>query len=260
MKPTPTYLIGISGFLLMLGIGAMYGLSALQVGLPFSSGASTAESIIPFAAASLGLAAGTAVGERVQRFLGARRAAAAGVALWGVSFVPAGAFLATGSLAGVACSFGVGGVGVGVAYLVIVPTVGAGFPGRPLIGSAIGPLGFATGTAVFALVAQATQLSAIRGVQAFTVLSLIGAGICAISMLAMNGLPPARTVRPTKESESRTLDAKRGLSVLLFANAFPGMLVFAIAVDLANVSLAGRPFRTENALVVACRRRSTMVR
>ena len=236
MKNPPTYLIGVSGFLLMLGIGAMYGLSALQIGLPFTAGTSTADSVIPFAAASLGLAAGTAVGERAQRLLGARKAAAAGAALWGMSFVPAGAFLAMGNLTGVACSFGVGGVGVGVAYLVIVPTVGAGFPARPLIGSAIGPLGFSTGTAIFALVAWATDLSAIRGVQAFTVCSLMGVGICAIAVLAMNGLPPTRTVQPTKESGSRTAEAKRGLSVLLFANASPGMLVFAIAVDLIQRS------------------------
>lgn len=250
MKSTPPYLLGVSCFLLMLGVGAMYGLSALQIGLPFSTGASTAASVIPFAAASLGLAVGTAVGERVQRLLGARKAAAAGVALWGMSFVPAGAFLAMGSLVGLACSFGVGGVGVGVAYLVLVPTVGAGFPGRPLIGSAIGPMGFATGTAVFVLVAQVFQLSALRGVQAFTVVSLMGAGICAISVLAMSGLPPARTVRPIKESGSRTLDAKRGLSVLLFANAFPGMLVFAIAVDLVQYSGQATVIPAEHFLAV----------
>jgi hypothetical protein len=254
VRTSPPYLIGVSGFLLMLGIGTMYGLSALQVALPSILGASATESLIPFGAASVGLAGGTAIGERVQRLLGARRAAAAGVFLWGASFIGSGAALAAGNLAGLGIAFLMGGIGVGVAYLVIVPTVGASFPTRPLIGSAIGPLGFASGTAIFALAMSTLDLPELTSEQAFMSCAGIGVVIAALALIGMPYFPSTRTKPPTTGNSgypaTRTRDAQRELSVLLFANALPGMMVFTIAVDLVRQPLRFTTLHAEHGVAV----------
>lgn len=228
----PAWPIGVSGFLLMLAIGSLYGLSALQIDLSRLLTTSDVGSVVPFAAASVGLAIGCGIGERTQRTLGARRAAATGVVLWGVGILAAGSALTVGSLGGLSIALGVGGIGVGVAYLIIVATVGPSFPAQPLIGSAIGPLGFASGTAAFSLLAAGTGFSSLPADRVGAVIGGIGGGVIVIAVLGSLGLPSTKTSADTASASPRARRATRELSLLLFANAFPGMLVFAIAVDL----------------------------
>jgi hypothetical protein len=224
--------IGAAGFLLMVGVGSMYGMSALQVELPRLLGLTPEWSLAPFGAASLGLAAGTAVAARVLRGSGPRKTAVVGAAVWGAGITMSGLALANGSLAGMLAGFAVGGIGVGLAYLTIVATVGPSFPAQPLIGSAIGPLGFMAGTSLFFVTAIITGFHQQDSGAIGAVLVTTGLVIIVLSLLAGRGLPATQAGNPGtgEPARSSAAPAKRLFSLLLFANALPGMLLLAIVV------------------------------
>jgi hypothetical protein len=239
--PTPDLRVGIAGFLLMIGVGSMYGMSALLVELPRLLGVPVAWSLAPFGAACLGLAAGTAVGARRLHSLGGRLAAILGTSVWGIGMAIAGLALSGGNLPGVIVGFGIGGAGVGLAYLTIVTTVGPSFPTHPLVGSAIGPLGFMTGTGLFFIAALTRGFHHLSGSEIGVFLISAGLIVSTLAFIAGRGMPPAsRTASAAIEAEEPSAaPARRVLSWLLFANALPGMLLLAVVVPVMG-SYAGQ--------------------
>lgn len=222
--------IGVAGFLLMVCVGTMYGLSALLVELPRLLGVSQGWSLAPFGAASLGLALGTAVGARVLLPMGSRSAAVAGTVLWGLGAAASGTAIAGGSFAGTVAGFAFGGVGVGLAYLTIVATVGPSFPTRPVIGSAIGPLGFTTGTGLCFVAALTTRFQHNSAAEIGGLLVTGGISIAVLAVVVGRAMPPARRSDQPPDPQASAASARRILSWLLFANALPGMLLIAALV------------------------------
>lgn len=251
-RTIPRWPVGGAGFLLMVGVGSMYGMSAVQVELPRLLGLTPAWSLAPFAAASLGLALGSGIGGQALARMGARAAAMTGAVIWGLGSSAAGFALIQASLAGTLAGFAAGGIGVGIAYLTIVATVGPSFPDRPLIGSAIGPLGFASGTCLFFLIAIGTALDRQDNGDAGNVLIMTGLGITLLALIAGWGMP-ARSAGRTSPGEAElpsVAPARRFLSLLLFANALPGMLLFAAVVPVMS-SFYGTSDRSAAELLIA---------
>lgn len=222
--------LAVSSFLLMACIGTMYGLSVLLVELPRLLGVSHGWSLAPFGAASVGLALGAAAGARVLLPMGARSAAVAGTGLWGLGTAASGTAIAGGSFAGTAAGFAIGGVGVGLAYLTIVATVGPSFPTRPLVGSAIGPLGFTTGTALCFVAALTTGFQHNSAAEIGGLLVTAGIFIAVLAVVVGRAMPATRTPGPPPGPQASAASARRVLSWLLFANALPGMLLIAALV------------------------------
>ncbi|MEV7663613.1 hypothetical protein [Paenarthrobacter sp. NPDC089316] len=229
-------------------------MSALQAELPRLLGASAAWSLAPFGAASLGLAVGTGLGAKILSPLGPRLAATLGTLAWGFGMAASGLAVANGSLAAAAAGFVFGGAGVGLAYLTIVATVGPSFPTRPLIGSAIGPVGFMIGTSLFFLVAMATGFHQLGVREVGTVLIAAGLLISCVAVAAGRGMPRSATSgegqRALPAQQTSAAPARRALSVLLFVNALPGMLLLAVVVPVVSNTLQRSNVAAE-AIVVA---------
>jgi hypothetical protein len=228
--------VGLAGFALMLTVGTMYALGAVQAELPRLFALTPAAALTPFAAASLGLAAGTGLGRGALRRWGPRATAMAGAGLWGLAVAFAGLALGHDLLVGAVACLAVGGVGVGAAYLTIIATVGPRFAARPLIGSAIGPLGFATGSALFFVASATTDQHSPADAGAW--LAVVGVVLVLVVLALGWGLPPTRP--RTQPPATTSTPTRRRLSALLFVNALPGMLLLAVVVPLFAGSTTNR--------------------
>ncbi|WP_144757262.1 OFA family MFS transporter [Curtobacterium pusillum] len=226
--------IGAAGFVLMFGVGTMYGLSGLQTALTATHTVNAAAALLPFGAASAGLAVGSGISGPVLGRLGARGTAMLGALIWAAALIAAGGAFQASSLGGALGAFGAGGIGVGLTYLTLVATVGPAFPSQPLVGSAIGPLGFAFGTAALMLLA-AIAFTGTSAAAIGTALVWAGIAVAALTLATGWGLPPRSTMAPSPipTHEARTAaSARRTLRLLLFGNAYPGMLFLAIVIPL----------------------------
>lgn len=226
----PTVVTGIAGFLLMQGIGSMYGLSGLQAALPATTAIGPAAALLPFGATCVGLAVGSGLSGAANARFGPRCTGMVGVLVWAAAIFAAGAAIPAGRLGILLATFGIGGIGVGLTYLTIVATVGPAFPKQPLVGSAIGPLGFASGMAALMIVAancfDTDSATSVGGALIWT-----GVVTAAITLTAGWGLPGRATETPPP-AKSTARPARRALSLLLFSNAYPGMLLLDIVIPL----------------------------
>jgi len=212
-------------FVNMLSIGTMYSLSVLHAQLPRLIDASHKIHSGPFGAANVGLMVGCATAAAQIHRNGPASVMGRGTMIWGLSLLVAGFFIHRGSLAGVLGSLAVGGVGVGWTYLAVVMVVGQAIPTNAVVRSAIGPLGFSTGSVACFVGSKAFRLDTSSQAQFAGALTCLGALFTAVALLTTNLLPnqPMPTLRPTITKTKR----KSNLSLLLFMNALPGMVVFS---------------------------------
>lgn len=230
-------------YLNMASVGTMYAMTVVQFELPRLLGILQASSLLPFAAVCVGLSlgVGTAAGF-IQRH-GARSIAAMGTSIWGLAVVGAGYSLSVGSLASIlACLLG-GGVGVGWTYLAIVVAVGRDFQRHPLARSAIGPLGFSSGTAATVLLSEHLAFAAFDADQLGRLMGFAGMAFVLVGVAAL-ALPKGQqsVQAPTPvHSEEKYDSLERGWKITLFFNAFPGMAIFAALLPFASDQIHAQP-------------------
>ncbi|WVF71035.1 hypothetical protein IAT40_005832 [Kwoniella sp. CBS 6097] len=225
-----------SSFVLMLNVGSSYGLSALQAELPRALSVSRYTALAPFGATSLGLAIGTRVGGPIYRRYHARRTATLGSLIWSAAVIAAASLLPRGHIKIALAAFAFGGLGVGICYLAIVTVIGANFSHQPIIGAVIGPLGFATGTAlslleaVFAGFASSDSHTIARTLIRRSVVSLVATLIVCWGLPAQTHASHSAESSPSMKPSYPFSKASRTLSTILLGNAFPGMTLLGVLV------------------------------
>lgn len=240
--------VGSSSFVLMFAVGCMYGMSGLQAALGEFEHIGAVAALLPFGAASLGLALGCGMAGKVVDSFGARVVGIVGTMIWGMSLIAAGAAVISPNIAVITLVLGLGGVGVGLTYLTIVATVGTAFPARPAVGSAIGPLGFAAGTAAAMLVASGW--SAGTTALALSHALIIAGGIVVVLAVAFGPGLPAQRNDTHVAADATAASTRRILSLVLFGNAYPGMLLLGIVIPWLT-SAPPAPTASDAAMVVA---------
>ncbi|VUC22142.1 unnamed protein product [Clonostachys rosea] len=235
------WVIALASYCNMFCVGAVYGLSTIQLELPRLLSLDARFSFAPFAAACIGLSLGVGTCAPILCRIGARGTVASGTLLWGIGLVGAGHFLAASCFNELLVSLLVGGIGVGWAYLSVIIMIGQAFPNQPLARSSIGPLGFSSGVGAclvlrsyleFGVLAQ-TLLG--RYLQLGGFISLLVA-ISTITLLP-DDLPLLKT--SSRERNRASYGSWAIFSTLLFFNALPGMTLFAGLLPMA-LSLDGQ--------------------
>lgn len=219
----------------MFCIGTLYALSTLQSQLPRLLSTSPSLSLFPFAAASLGLSLGVSICAALLSQHGSRLVLATGTTLWGLGVIAAKHALARSSLAGILVAFGIGGIGVGLTYLGVVVVVGESFPKQPLARSAVGPLGFSSGTAACIVASILFDFDALALEELGNVLVTGGVGIVTVGVLTLVLVPSHGPKDLSRRSAARRDSSQVFFSTLLFFNALPGMTIFAALLPLASV-------------------------
>ncbi|KAI0485615.1 hypothetical protein F4859DRAFT_471857 [Xylaria cf. heliscus] len=226
----PQWKAALLGFTTMFSVGTVYALSTIQTEVPRLLEVSPPRSYTLFAAASLGLSIGVSICASCIAIYGEYYVAIGGTALWGIAIATMGYFLASlPSLLGVLGSLLIGGVGVGLTYLATVILVGQAFPNQPLARSAIGPLGFSSGTGSWLFVWSYLEIGDKDGRQVQNALQIGGAVFICIAATAYTLAPSqgARTSSPAPLRNSEKIPARRFFLTLLFFNALPGMTAFS---------------------------------
>ncbi|KAH6867705.1 hypothetical protein B0T10DRAFT_596967 [Thelonectria olida] len=231
-SPSQTALASFSN---MFSVGSVYALSMLHAELPRLLGTSQPWSFAPFTAACLGLSIGVSACASFMAISGARVTAASGTALWGSAVFGTGHFLARLNLEGILACLFLGGIGVGWTYLAVVVLVGQGFPRQPLARSAIGPLGFSSGTAACITLGSLYQFGSLSAEERGQFLKSGGILVIAIAAATM-ALLPVETDQSRLFSRPQSIRSNSTIffSALLFFNALPGMMLFAALLPIAS--------------------------
>ncbi|KAI5457636.1 hypothetical protein BGZ63DRAFT_427673 [Mariannaea sp. PMI_226] len=221
----------------MFCVGTVYALSTLQIELPRLLGISQSMSFAPFASACFGLSVGVGICASLVTKHGALRTTAAGTAIWGTAMLGTGYLLARSNFYGMLACFALGGIGVGLTYLAVVVMVGQGFPTQPLARSAIGPLGFSSGTAACIVIYNFYQFNVLGAAELGKMLSSGGVGILSAGLITAASLPSdAHRSKNfcTAPKSSDNYYSQTFFSTLLFFNALPGMTVFTVLLPMAS--------------------------
>ncbi|KAF9877641.1 major facilitator transporter [Colletotrichum karsti] len=224
--------VALVSYINMFSIGTAYALSILQIELPRLLDVPYHWSFAPFGSASLGLAAGVATAASSISTSGARSTTAKGTGLWGLAVLLAGHSLSSLNFHGILAALFVGGVGVGWTYLAVIVMVSQAFPDRPLIRSAIGPLGFSSGAAASFVVSTFLRFGSrdageLGGFFKVGGVAFVTVGAATVMLL------PSDVASSKKEPSSGA--SKRGFFwVLLFFNALPGMTAFSALLPAAS--------------------------
>ncbi|KAI0194712.1 major facilitator superfamily domain-containing protein [Xylaria flabelliformis] len=223
----PQWKAALLGFVTMFSVGTVYALSTLQIEIPRLLEVSPQWSYTLFAAASLGLSIGVRICASCMAVYGEYSVAIGGTAIWGIAVASMGFFLATiPSLLGVIGSLLIGGIAVGLTYLATVVSVGQAFPNQPLARSAIGPLGFSSGTGSWLAVWSYLRVEARSARQVQDVLWTGGAVVICMAAAAYVLAPNQRSPSPISPRGSEKSSGRRFFLILLFCNALPGMAAF----------------------------------
>lgn len=232
MARPPIAVIASVAFVNMLTVGTLYGISTIQAELPrLFPQISPSQSLAPFAVAYFGLSIGTRVGAALTTRLGSHAATASGTALWAIAlattrhFLQRNLFTAYSSLSALFAAVILGGIGVGITYLAVIVMVGQGLPDQPLARSAIGPLGFSSGSAICIALSRYISFKTLDAEQLGHIVcagGLISAAVALITVVVL----PFNAKTSTEEVPAEATRSQSALSFLLFINAFPGMAVF----------------------------------
>ncbi|KAI1751236.1 major facilitator superfamily domain-containing protein [Xylaria castorea] len=225
----PQWKAALLGFATMFSVGTVYALSTLQGEIPRLLEVSPPWSYTLFASASLGLSIGVRICASCIDMYGEYHVAIGGTALWGTAVATMSFFLATlPSFLGVVGSLLIGGIGVGLTYLATVVLIGQAFPNQPLARSAIGPLGFSSGTGSWLAVWSYLRIETGNARQVQNVLWIGGVVIFCLAATAYVLAPSqrARSSYPVPYQNSEKTPGRRFFSILLFCNALPGMSAF----------------------------------
>lgn len=189
---------------------------------------------LSIAIACLGLAA--AVGGKLLPRLGARRLAVVGSCLYAGAHGLAGQALATGSLPLLWLGFGgVGGIGLGLAYVVPVATVVRWFPARKGLVSGLVVTGFGLGAVLMTKLVAPLLLAWCDGDLAAT-FTWIGAVLLAV-MLPMAVL--IREPPDTGDRDERPDAAASGLKTVLLSRDFLALWAAFACTVAAGIMLIG---------------------
>lgn len=243
--------LALACFLNMCSVGTMYALSVVQAELPRLLGVSHGQSFLPFLAASLGLAVGVATAARqMHGSSGPCATASRGSILWGLAVLSTGHFLSSLNFPLILASLTAGGVGVGWTYLAIVLLVGQALPHHALARSAIGPLGFSTGTAACLAASKMIGFSSLDPQQlgshiqyAGITFVAVGAGTMVLSSSSSSPDQNRDQSQDQTSSKQSTVIVFKGrpyFSTLIFFNALPGMMAFSSLIPAARHHTLGR--------------------
>lgn len=236
-QPTAAWFVALAAFLNMFSVGAIYALSTLQVELPRLLHVPQSWTFAPFATACIGMSVGLGTCASSLKSVGAHSTVARGTAIWGIGLLGAGFFLAQNNFEGMLAGLAIGGIGVGWTYLAVIIMLGQRFPSQPLARSAIGPLGFSSGTAACLFMRFYLGFSSAGTSELGWILQLGGILSVLIGVVTMIGGPrnqgSGNTATPQSKSPAKSED-QMTFSVLLFFNALPGMTLFSALVPAAS--------------------------
>ncbi|CAK7216467.1 hypothetical protein SBRCBS47491_002835 [Sporothrix bragantina] len=224
--------VALAAFFNMFAVGTVYALSTLQVELPrlLPLQVSQSLSLVPFAAACLGLSIGTRMSASLITNWGSHATMATGTVLWGAALVGTGYSLQQqqqlAAFQGILTSLVLGGVGVGFTYLAVIVTVGLGLPQQPLARSIIGPLGFSSGSAACVVLSSYFRFQSHSVLQLGQLLVLGGGASVVIALATLVVLPNNALIKPVPAQTTLRDSSETLFSILLFCNAFPGMAAF----------------------------------
>ncbi|RYC62793.1 hypothetical protein CHU98_g3402 [Xylaria longipes] len=233
----PQWKAALLGFATMFSVGTVYALSTLQNEIPRLLEVSPPWPYTLFATVSLGLSIGVSICASCIAAYGEYYVAIGGTALWGIAVTSMSYFLATlPSLLGVLGSLLIGGIGVGLTYLSTIVLVGQAFPNQPLARSAIGPLGFSSGTGSWLAVWSYLRIGARDARQVQNFLWTGGIAFICIAATACTLAPShgARTSSPVPPRDPEKISARRFFRILLFCNALPGMAAFGALLPITS--------------------------
>lgn len=232
MESSTQWYLGLVCFVNMACVGTMYALSILQAELSRLLGVGQHMSFAPFATASLGLSVGVATAASQISSIGACAVTARGTMVWGLAVLATGHFLAMLNYWGILASLLLGGVGVGWTYLAVVLLVSQAFPNNAVARSAVGPLGFSSGTAACIVGSVLLNFSFLSASSLGGVLQGLGVTFFAIG-LATAAVSPSKT-RQSDAPVQKTRNVRQLFyCAFLFLNALPGMVAFSALIPVA---------------------------
>jgi len=241
------WLIAAAGVVMQLALGAVYAWSVFRIPLTQSYGWTVSHVTLVFEIAIFMLGIAAFLGGLWMKRTGPRRIATIAGVCYGLGWVLAGQ--AGGNLLLLTLSYGVlGGLGLGLAYIVPLATLIKWFPDKRGMITGLTIAGFGAGALVTAPVAQ--RLIASVGVsQTFTILGVIYFILVSGSAVFMGNPPddyhPAGWQPPIKEQQQRagtyyTLRAALStwqwyaLWAILFFNTLAGISIISQAAPLAQ--------------------------
>lgn len=228
------WIVVVASFALHGCLGTVYAWSYFQQPIMTQHGWSNAQVAwtLSIAIACLGVAA--AVGGRLLPRLGARRLAIMGSCLYALAHGLAGQALASGSLPLLWLGFGgIGGVGLGLAYVVPVATVVRWFPARKGVVSGLVVMGFGLGALLMTKLLAPFMLAGCDGDLAATFTRM---GLVLLAVM----LPLALLIRePPRDGDSIPEPSGIALRAALLSRDFIALWVaFACAIA-AGIMLIG---------------------
>ena len=190
-KTSNRWLIAVAGIVMQIALGAVYAWSVFRNPLTQSYGWTVSQATLIFELAIFMLGFAAFVGGLWLKTAGPRRVALVGGLCYGLGTVLAGQ--AGGNLLLFTLSYGVlGGIGLGLGYIVPVATLIKWFPDKRGMITGLAVAGFGAGAVITAPVAQ--RLIASVGVsQTFTMLGVIYFILVSGSAVFMR-LPPDRRI------------------------------------------------------------------
>ena len=241
------WLIALAGVAMQVALGAVYAWSVFRIPLTQAYGWSIAEVTLAFTIAIFVLGFAAFAGGLWMRRVGPRRVALAAGALYGLGVGLAS--LAGGRLWLLYCSYGlVGGVGLGLGYIVPVATLVKWFPDRRGMITGIAVAGFGSGALVTAplatrLIAQVGALNTFAILGVVYLVSVMGAA-CFMQNPPDGYCPPGWAPSPVQQRQrsARTYTLGEatatwqwyGLWMLLFLNTTAGIAIISQAGPMAQ--------------------------
>lgn len=226
MKKSSQVAIAIAA---MAIIGSVYGWSGAADVLASSHDWPAAQAVFLFAAFAVGIGFGVAVSGVLLVHLRYAKTIAVGLALWGIAALM---LSQTGfrhdSIGLVTCLALLGGSGVGIAYLALVSLFRNLFVRPTVISGLIGPLGFASGTAVLCIT-EAINPGITGIIEIYRALGMAAVLFAVVVFLCL-AEPPFATAPFEQTNATKLRRDLLSLWVLLSLNVAPGMALVAIAV------------------------------
>jgi OFA family oxalate/formate antiporter-like MFS transporter len=253
-KNSNRWLIAVAGVVMQIALGAVYAWSVFRNPLTQSYGWTVSQATLIFELAIFMLGLSAFTGGLWLKTAGPRRVAVVGGVCYGLGTVLAGQ--AGGNLLLFTLSYGVlGGIGLGLGYIVPVATLIKWFPDKRGMITGLAVAGFGAGAVITAPVAQ--RLIASVGVsQTFTMLGVIYFLLVSGSAVFMRlppddyrpaGWQPPREQRQSSGGSYSLHEALRtcqwyALWVILFLNTLAGISVISqispLAQEMTHVSAA----------------------
>jgi OFA family oxalate/formate antiporter-like MFS transporter len=241
------WVVAVAGIVMQVAFGAVYGWSVFRIPLTKSYGWTVSQVTLTFELAILMLGFASFVGGLWMRRVGPRRVAAVAGLCYGLGVVIAGQVGGHLGLLYLSCGV-VGGIGLGLGYIVPVATLIKWFPDKRGMITGLAVAGFGAGALITAPVAE-RLISWVGVSQTFTTLGLIYlvavTGSAAFMKNPPEGYRPEGWQPPAGQQEQRSDkdytvgEALRswqwyGLWAILFLNTLAGISIISQASPMAQ--------------------------